>query len=84
MVICLERGADLHMAQLMPMPLIVFCFSKIHIVFFPFWYRLTLVVPEKKAVKRVCVMVQTVLLFCYHRVAQKNGKLAAVRQRCNV
>ena len=26
MVICLERGADLHMAQLMPLPLIVFCF----------------------------------------------------------
>ena len=29
MVICLERGADLHMAQLMPQPLTVFCFSKI-------------------------------------------------------
>ena len=28
-VICLERGADLHMAQLMPLPLTVFCFSKI-------------------------------------------------------
>jgi len=24
MVICLERGADLHMAQLMPLPLAVF------------------------------------------------------------
>ena len=30
MVICLERGADLHMAQLMPLPLTVSCFSKIH------------------------------------------------------
>ena len=29
MVICLERGADLHMAQLMPLPLAVSCFSKI-------------------------------------------------------
>ena len=29
MVICLERGADLHMAQLMPVPLTVTCFSKI-------------------------------------------------------
>ena len=29
MVICLERGADLHMAQLMPLPLTVSCFSKI-------------------------------------------------------
>ena len=27
MVICLERGADLHMAQLMPLPLTVSCFS---------------------------------------------------------
>ena len=32
-VICLERGADLHMAQLMPLPLTVSCFSKIHIGF---------------------------------------------------
>ena len=29
MVICLERGADLHMAQLMPLPLTVPCSSKI-------------------------------------------------------
>ena len=29
MVISLERGADLHMAQLMPLPLTVSCFSKI-------------------------------------------------------
>ena len=27
--LCLERGADLHMAQLMPLPLNVSCFSKI-------------------------------------------------------
>jgi len=32
-VICLERGADLHMAQLMPLPLSVFCSSKIQIGF---------------------------------------------------
>jgi len=32
-VICLERGADLHMAQLMPLPLTVSCFSKIQIGF---------------------------------------------------
>jgi len=29
MVICLERDADLHMAQLMPKPLTFSCFSKI-------------------------------------------------------
>ena len=33
MVICLERGADLHMAQLMPLPPTVSCFSKIQIGF---------------------------------------------------
>jgi len=32
-VICLERGADLHVAQLMPLSLIVSCFSKIQIGF---------------------------------------------------
>ena len=32
-VICLERGTNLHMAQLMPLPLTVSCFSKIQIAF---------------------------------------------------
>ena len=56
MVICLERDADLHMAQLMPLPLIVSCFSKIQIGF-------TILVPAhpgspgKRVVKRVCVCV---------------------------
>jgi len=56
MVICLQQGADLHMVQLMPLPLIVSCFSKIQIGF-------TFLVPAhpgspvKRAVKRVCVYV---------------------------
>ena len=54
-VICLEQGADLHMAQLMPLPLTVSCSSKIRIVL-PFWYRLTWVVPEKRPLN-VCVCV---------------------------
>jgi len=33
MVICLELGADLHMAKLMPLPLTVSCFGKIQIGF---------------------------------------------------
>jgi len=33
MVICLERGADLHMAQLIPLPVTVSGFSKIQIGF---------------------------------------------------
>jgi len=45
MVICLERGADLHMVQLMPLPLTVSCFSKFQIGFYlsgtgsPGWSR---------------------------------------------
>jgi len=45
MVICLERGADLHMAQLMLLPLTVSCFSKIQNWFYlsgtgsPGWSR---------------------------------------------
>ena len=56
MVICLVRDADLHMAQLMPLPLTVSCFSKIQIGF-------TFLVPphpgspRKRAVKQVCVCV---------------------------
>ena len=55
MVICVERGADLHMAQLMPLPLTVSCFSEIQIGL-PFWYRLTRVVMEKEPLN-VCVCV---------------------------
>ena len=33
MVICLERGADLHVAKEMSLPLTVSCFSKIQIGF---------------------------------------------------
>jgi len=32
-VVCLEQGADLYIAQLMPLPLTVSCFSKIQIGF---------------------------------------------------
>ena len=57
MVICLEQGADLHMAQLMPLPLTVSCFSKIQIGF-TFWYRLKRVVLEKGPLNGcVCVCV---------------------------
>ena len=54
MVICLERGADLRMAQLMPLPLTVSCFSKIQISF-AFLVLAHLRSPGKRAVKRVCV-----------------------------
>ena len=54
MVICLEQGADLHMVQLMPLPLTISCCCKVQI-------GVTFLVPAhpgsrgKGAVKRVCV-----------------------------
>jgi len=54
MVICLKRGADLHMAQLTPLPLTVSCFSKIQIGF-TFSVPAHPGSPGKRAVKRVCV-----------------------------
>ena len=72
MVICLERGADLHMAQLMPMPLTVSWFSKIQIDF-------TFLVPShpdspgQMAVKRVCVCV-----CCSSSVRQANAGSATL------
>ena len=71
MVICLERDADLHVAQLMPLPLTVSCFSKIQIDF-------TFLVPAhpgspgKRAVKRVCVCVCVCfwwMILCFNIVA---------------
>ena len=56
MVICLERGADLHTAQLKPLPLTVSCFSKIQIGFTFLVYRLNRVVPDKGPLN-VCVCV---------------------------
>jgi len=56
MVICLEQGADLHMSQLMPMPLTVSCFSKIQIGF-TFLVPAHLGSPGQRAVKRACVCV---------------------------
>ena len=52
-VICLEWGADLHMAQLVPLPLTVSCFSKIQIGF-AFLVPAHPGSPGQRAVKRVC------------------------------
>jgi len=56
MVIWLERGADLHTAQLMPLPLTVSCFSEIQIGF-TFLVPADPGSPGQRAVKRVCVCV---------------------------
>ena len=65
-VICLERGADLHIAQLMQLPLTVSCFSKIQIGL-TFLVPAHLGSPGKRAVKRVCV--------CYENTIFLHGKL---------
>ena len=62
-VICLERGADLHVVQLMPLPHTVSCFSKIQIGF-------TFLVPAhlgslgQRVVKRVCVCLEKTIPQC--------------------
>jgi len=58
---CLGQGADLHMAQLMPLPLTISCSSELTLVL-SFWCWLTWVVPDKiqdgcKMVALVCVCV---------------------------
>jgi len=65
MVICLERGADLHMAQRMPLPLAVSCYSKIQIGL-PFWYWLTRVVLDKGPLNGcVCVINASIHKYIY-------------------
>ena len=56
MVICLERGADLHMAQLLPLPLTISFSSKIQIGF-TFLVPTHLGSPGQRAVKQVCVYI---------------------------
>jgi len=50
------RGADLHLAQLMPLPLTISCSSKSRLML-PFWYRLTRVVPDKWPLNRCCCFI---------------------------
>ena len=79
-VICLEQGADLHMAQLMPLPLTVSCFNKIQISF-------TFLVPAhpgspgQRAVKLVCVCmcVSVRCSFGFCRIFKKQLKLSRMK-----
>jgi len=73
MVICLEHGADLHMAQLMPLPLTVSCFSKIQIGF-TFLVPAHLGSPGQRAVKRGCVCVCVLALIS----ETVNGQLMSI------
>ena len=58
MVICLKQGADLHTAQLLPLPLTVSCFSKIEIGF-TFLVLAHPGSPGKGSVKCVCIYIKT-------------------------
>jgi len=69
MVVCLEWGADLHMAQLMPRPLTVSHFSKIQIGF-TFLVPAYASSPGKRDVKRVCVC------NCQMTITQQHGGIA--------
>jgi len=62
MVVCLEQVADLHMAQLMPLPLTV---SKIQIGF-TFLVPAHLGSPGQRAVKWVCVCVSILRESCFY------------------
>jgi len=55
-VVCSERGADLHMAHLMPLPLTVSCFSKIQ-TGFTFLVPAHPGSPGQRAIKWVCLCV---------------------------
>jgi len=61
---CLERGADLHMAQLMPLPLTVSCSSKIQIGF-TFLVPAYAGCPGKEAVKWLLLLLLLLLAEIY-------------------
>ena len=73
MVICLERGADLHMVQLMPLSLNVSCLTKIQ-VGFTFLVPAYPGTPGQRAVKlaraRACVCVCVCNCYCVDRTEQ--------------
>jgi len=67
MVFCLEQGADLHMAHLMPLPLTVSYFCKI-LIGFTFLVSAHPGSPGQRAVKRVSVlfMLFVIILSCIY------------------
>ena len=81
MVVCLEQGADLHIAQLMPLPLTVSCFSKIQIGF-AFLVPADLGSPGKRAVKWVCVCVCDQLIGLPASIESGNSFACALRSNC--
>jgi len=64
----LGRGADLHKAQLIPLPLTVSCSSKSRLIL-PFWYRLTWVVPDKGPLTGCKYWLGTLWWYCCQRAS---------------
>jgi len=79
-VICLERGADLHMAQLMPLPLTVSCSNKIQ-TGFTFLVPAYPGSPGQRAVKRVFVCVWLRHVTLPSSLVSSNMQHAATRRR---
>jgi len=76
MVICLEQGADLHMAQLMSLPLTVSCFSKIKIGY-TFLVPANPGSPRHRAIKHTCVCVCVCVFMWSLTAAKPTAQLAA-------
>jgi len=74
-VICLEQGADLHMAKLMPLPLIVSFFSEIQTGF-------TFLVPAHPDKEPLNVCVCVFLLLFWRLLANKHVHLHGTRAAC--
>ena len=87
MVMCLDQGADLHMAKPMPLPLTVSYSSKSRLVF-PSWFYLSDAgspgysqTKSKRAVKWLCVCVRACLRACMYIYMHA---LAQCKFVCNV
>ena len=74
MVICLEQCADLHMAQLMPLPLTVSCSNKIQIGF-------SFLV--QRAIKRVCNKVHCIGALALYVALSQRGLLDPIEPAYN-
>ena len=89
MAICLERGADLHTAQLMPLPLTVSCFCKIQIGF-TFLVLVYPGSPGQRAVKRAHAVLSpcTADYLCYLKskvtaIVNLPTKTSLISEKCH-
>jgi len=60
--LCLGRGADLRMVQLIPLPLLMSLASVKSRLILPLWYLLTWVVPDKGLLNKCCCYFQSKIM----------------------